>query len=289
MKKFFKLLRKIGYLIAFSLILYPVVSNYINQQHSSTIATDYDQKVSHLSEKEEAKMIKKAREYNKSLIGISSFLDPFSQEDVNQTEDDVYNNLLKIDDTGMMGYIDIPKINILLPIYHGTSEEVLQSGIGHLKNTSLPVGGKSSHAVLSGHRGLAHAKMFTDLNRMEIGDVFYIKVLHHTFAYEVDQILTVEPQDTKALAIEKGKDYVTLVTCTPYAINTHRLLVRGKRIPYKEAKKKEEANAKKNIPIYIILLIGGIIAILFIYAAIRIKEVRRRKRRKKGKSYGKKK
>lgn len=289
MKKFFKLLRKIGYLIAFSLILYPVVSNYINQQLSSTIATDYDQKVSHLSEKEEAKMIKKAREYNKSLIGISSFLDPFSQEDGNQTEDDIYNNLLKIDDTGMMGYIDIPKINILLPVYHGTSEEVLQSGIGHLKNTSLPVGGKSSHAVLSGHRGLAHAKMFTDLNRMEIGDVFYIKVLHHTFAYEVDQILTVEPQDTKALAIEKGKDYVTLVTCTPYAINTHRLLVRGKRIPYKEAKKKEEANAKKNIPIYIILLIGGIIAILFIYAAIRIKEVRRRKRRKKGKSYGKKK
>lgn len=289
MKKFFKLLRKIGYLIAFSLILYPVVSNYINQQHSSTTATDYDQKVSHLSEKEEAKMIKKAREYNKSLIGISSFLDPFSQEDANQTEDDIYNNLLKIDDTGMMGYIDIPKINILLPVYHGTSEEVLQSGIGHLKNTSLPVGGKSSHAVLSGHRGLAHAKMFTDLNRMEIGDVFYIKVLHHTFAYEVDQILTVEPQDTKALAIEKGKDYVTLVTCTPYAINTHRLLVRGKRIPYKEAKKKEEANAKKNIPIYIILLIGGIIAILFICAAIRIKEVRRRKRRKKGKSYGKKK
>ena len=234
-------------------------------------------------------MIKKAREYNKSLIGISSFLDPFSQEDGNQTEDDIYNNLLKIDDTGMMGYIDIPKINILLPVYHGTSEEVLQSGIGHLKNTSLPVGGKSSHAVLSGHRGLGHAKMFTDLNRMEIGDVFYIKVLHYTFAYEVDQILTVEPQDTKALAIEKGKDYVTLVTCTPYAINTHRLLVRGKRIPYKEAKKKEEANAKKNIPIYIILLIGGIIAILFIYAAIRIKEVRRRKRRKKGKSYGKKK
>ena len=289
MKKFFKLLRKIGYLIAFSLILYPVVSNYINQQQSSTIATDYDQKVSHLSEKEEAKMIKKAREYNKSLIGISSFLDPFSQEDGNQTEDDIYNNLLKIDDTGMLGYIDIPKINILLPVYHGTSEEVLQSGIGHLKNTSLPVGGKSSHAVLSGHRGLAHAKMFTDLNRMEIGDVFYIKVLHHTFAYEVDQILTVEPQDTKALAIEKGKDYVTLVTCTPYAINTHRLLVRGKRIPYKEAKKKEEENSKKNIPIYIILLIGGIIAILFIYAAIRIKEVRQRKRRKRGKSYGKKK
>lgn len=289
MKKVFKLLRKIGYLVAFSLILYPVVSNYINQQHSSTIATDYNQKVSHLSEKEEAKMIKEAREYNKSLIGINSILDPFSQENENKTEDDIYNNLLKIDDTGMMGYINIPKINILLPIYHGTSEEVLQSGIGHLKNTSLPVGGQSSHAVLSGHRGLAHAKMFTDLNRMEIGDVFYIKVLHHTFAYEVDQILTVEPQDTKALTIKKGKDYVTLVTCTPYAINTHRLLVRGERIPYKEAKKKEAANAKKKIPFYIKLLIGGIVAILLIYIAMRKNEMRRRKRRKKGKLHGKKK
>ena len=168
MKKIIKVIRAIGYLIAFSLILYPVVSNYINQMHSTTIATDYEQEVSHLSEEQENEMIEKAQEYNKSLVGINSIVDPFSGNGETQTEDDVYNNLLKIDDTGMMGYIDIPKIDIVLPIYHGTSEKVLQSGVGHLKNTSLPVGGESSHAVLSGHRGLANAKIFTDLNKLSL-------------------------------------------------------------------------------------------------------------------------
>ena len=148
---------------------------------------------------------------------------------------------------------------------------MLQSGVGHLKNTSLPVGGESSHAVLSGHRGLANAKIFTDLNKMEIGDVFYIKVLHHTFAYQVDQILTVEPSDTEALQIEKGKDYVTLVTCTPFAINTHRLLVRGIRIPYKEAKKVDnEIGLHRTIPFYMIVLIGGIIAVIVIWIIIKV-------------------
>ena len=271
MKKIIKVIRAIGYLIAFSLILYPVVSNYINQMHSTTIATDYEQEVSHLSEEQENEMIEKAQEYNKSLVGINSIVDPFSGNGETQTEDDVYNNLLKIDDTGMMGYIDIPKIDIVLPIYHGTSEKVLQSGVGHLKNTSLPVGGESSHAVLSGHRGLANAKIFTDLNKMEIGDVFYIKVLHHTFAYQVDQILTVEPSDTEALQIEKGKDYVTLVTCTPFAINTHRLLVRGIRIPYKEAKKVDnEIGLHRTIPFYMIVLIGGIIAVIVIWIIIKV-------------------
>ena len=164
--------------MAFSLILYPVVSNYINQMNSTTIATDYEQEISHLSEEQENAMIKQAQDYNESLIGIGSIADPFSESNENQTEDDVYNNLLKIDDTGMMGYIDIPKLDVVLPVYHGTSEKVLQSGVGHLKNTSLPVGGESCHAVLSGHRGLANAKIFTDLNKMEVGDVFYIKVLH---------------------------------------------------------------------------------------------------------------
>ena len=188
MKKIVKILRGIGYLAAFSLILYPVVSNYINQMNSTTIATDYEQEVSHLSEEQENAMIEQAQEYNESLIGIGSIADPFSESNENQTENDVYNSLLKIDDTGMMGYIDIPKLDVVLPVYHGTSEKVLQSGVGHLKNTSLPVGGESCHAVLSGHRGLANAKIFTDLNKMEVGDVFYIKVLHHTFAYQVDQI-----------------------------------------------------------------------------------------------------
>ena len=266
MKKIVKILRGIGYLAAFSLILYPVVSNYINQMNSTTIATDYEQEVSHLSEEQENAMIEQAQEYNESLIGIGSIADPFSESNENQTENDVYNNLLKIDDTGMMGYIDIPKLDVVLPVYHGTSEKVLQSGVGHLKNTSLPVGGESCHAVLSGHRGLANAKIFTDLNKMEVGDVFYIKVLHHTFAYQVDQILTVLPSDTDALQIEKGKDYVTLVTCTPYAVNTHRLLVRGTRIPYEEAQKiDEEVGLQRTIPFNLILLIAGIVALVRAY------------------------
>lgn len=278
MKKIVKVFRGVGYLIAFSLILYPVVSNYVNQLHSTTIATDYEQEVSHLSENLENEMIEQAREYNKSLIGISSFIDPFSDTEGIQTEDDVYNNLLKIDDTKMMGYIDIPKIDIVLPIYHGTSESVLQSGVGHLKNTSLPVGGKSSHAVVSGHRGLANAKIFTDLNKMELGDVFYIKILHHTFAYQVDQILTVLPSETDALQIEKGKDYVTLVTCTPYAVNTHRLLVRGTRIPYEEAKKvDEEVGLHRTIPFYMVVLIGGIAAVVIIWIGTKIYSRRKEK------------
>lgn len=279
MKKVVKILRGIGYLAAFSLILYPVVSNYINQMNSTTIATDYEQEVSHLSEDMENAMIKQAQDYNESLIGIGSIADPFSESNENQTEDDVYNNLLKIDDTGMMGYIDIPKIDIVLPVYHGISEKVLQSGVGHLPNTSLPVGGESSHAVLSGHRGLANAKIFTDLNKMEIGDVFYIKVLHHTFAYQVDQILTVLPSDTEALQIEKGKDLVTLVTCTPYAVNTHRLLVRGTRIPYEEAQQiDEEVGLDRTIPFNMILLIAGIAAVVIIWVSIKLYKRRKEKK-----------
>lgn len=278
MKKVVKILRGIGYLLAFSLILYPVVSNYINQMNSTTIATDYEQEVSHLSEDQENAMIKQAQEYNESLIGIGSIADPFSESNENQTEDDEYNKLLKIDDTGMMGYIDIPKLDVVLPVYHGTSEKVLQSGVGHLKNTSLPVGGESCHAVLSGHRGLANAKIFTDLNKMEVGDVFYIKVLHHTFAYQVDQILTVLPSDTDSLQIEKGKDYVTLVTCTPYAVNTHRLLVRGTRIPYEEAQKvDEEVGLQRTIPFNLILLIAGIIALIIIWVSIKLYKRRKEK------------
>ena len=283
-EKIVKVFRGVGYLIAFSLILYPVVSNYVNQLHSTTIATDYEQEVSHLSENLENEMIEQAREYNKSLIGISSFIDPFSDTEGIQTEDDVYNNLLKIDDTGMMGYIDIPKLDIVLPVYHGISEKVLQSGVGHLPNTSLPVGGESSHAVLSGHRGLANAKIFTDLNKMEVGDVFYIKVLHHTFAYQVDQILTVLPSETDALQIEKGKDYVTLVTCTPYAVNTHRLLVRGTRIPYEEAKNvDEEVGLHRTIPFYMIILIGGIAAVVIIWIGTKIYSRRKEKVREQKK------
>ena len=154
----------------------------------------------------------------------------------------------------------------------------------NLKNTSLPVGGESCHAVLSGHRGLANAKIFTDLNKMEVGDVFYIKVLHHTFAYQVDQILTVLPSDTDALQIEKGKDYVTLVTCTPYAVNTHRLLVRGTRIPYEEAQKiDEEVGLQCTIPFNLILLIAGIVAFIIIWVSIKLHKRRKEKKHEQNK------
>ena len=147
-----------------------------------------------------------------------------------------------------MGYVVIPKIDVNLPIYHGTSEEVLQKGVGHLQNTSLPVGGESTHAVLSGHTGLSSAKLFTDLDKLEEGNIFYIKTLGETFAYEVDQIKIVEPHETSDLLIESDKDYVTLVTCTPYGINSHRLLVRGTRIPYTEEVEKEiKKEQKENV------------------------------------------
>lgn len=282
-KNIFKILRICGYLIGFSVLLYPAISNYLNQRNATTVATDYEQEVSHLSEEEEARIIEEAVSYNQSLIGGSSILDPFA-EDVRKPEDEHYNSLLSIGSGGMMGYIELPKIKILLPIYHGTSESVLQSGAGHLENTSLPVGGESSHSVLSAHRGLPSAKLFTDLNKMELGDVFYIKVLHHTFAYQVDQILTVEPTETDALMIEEGKDYVTLVTCTPYAVNTHRLLVRGTRIPYEEALEiTDEMELKAELPLYVKALIGAAAVLLLIYGIVRyINRNKRTGRKRRG-------
>lgn len=268
-KWIFKILRICGYILGFSILLYPTFSNYLNQKNSTTIATDYEQEVSHISEQREEEMIERALDYNRKLIGNSELMDPFS-EAAGEPEDEVYQNLLNIDDSGMMGYLQIPKINILLPIYHGISERVLQSGVGHLSATSLPVGGDSSHAVLSGHRGLPSAKLFTDLDKMELGDVFYIKVLHHTFAYQVDQILTVEPTDTQELSILEGKDYVTLVTCTPYAVNTHRLFVRGTRIPYEEAVKVDApGKIRFELPLYVKALLGAVTALLIIYIMVK--------------------
>lgn len=166
----------------------------------------------------------------------------------------------------MMGYIRIPAIEVELPIYHGTSESVLQVGVGHFEGTSLPVGGESTHAVLTGHRGLPSKLLFTDMDKLKKGDVFYIKILGETFAYEIDQILTVLPEDTKALSIDSGKDYVTLVTCTPYAVNTHRLLVRGHRIPYEEAiQTAADITVEAKLPFQVKVLIGASILLVVIF------------------------
>lgn len=241
----------------------------------------YDAESVKLSKAEKEQMMEDARAYNQEMLGNIDLIDPFSQED---TEIDArYESLLNVDGSGMMGYIRIPKINIELPIYHGTSESVLQAGVGHFWGTSLPVGGESTHTVLTGHRGLPTKTLFTNMDKLKIGDIFYIKVLDETLAYQIDQILTVLPEDTDGVSIESGKDYATLVTCTPYAINTHRLLVRGQRIPYEEATKQEpDTNVKPELSFTAKVLIVTIIVIFIGLILAVIYCIRDRKRRKAG-------
>lgn len=227
-------------LVGIGILVYPSLSEYLAEIHGSRTTASYDDSVSKLQQQQLDELLAEAQEYNRKLAEQSDGLDI-----IDNTESDdksgPYWQLLNIDDTGMMGYITIPRLNTTIPIYHGTSESVLQVGVGHMEATSLPVGGESTHAALSGHRGLPTASLFTDLDQMQLGDQFYIKVLGQTLAYEVDQILTVLPDETEALAITPGEDYVTLVTCTPYGVNSHRLLVRGHRIPYTEEAAAEAA------------------------------------------------
>ena len=211
------------FLTGVGLIAYPSFADWWNRLHQARAVMSYAEAVSNLDTADYEKLLDEADAYNKKLAetGIIWQLDEKQQEE--------YNKVLKINDSGILGYIDIPKINVMLPIYHGTEEDILQTAIGHIAGTSLPVGGKSSHCVVSGHRGLPSARLFTDLDKMVEGDTFTMTVLNRTTTYEVDQIRIVEPTDLSDLQIEKGKDYCTLVTCTPYGINTHRMLVRGRR------------------------------------------------------------
>ena len=207
-----------------SLLLYPSVSDYWNSMHATQAVTDYAQQVETLDHTKYDQMLQAAADYNRSLLERSS---DYALTDAQKQQ---YEELLSLDDTGMIGYIEIPEIKVQLPIYHGTSDGVLQIAAGHLDWTSLPVGGESTHCVLSGHRGLPSATLFTNLDQLDKGDTFVIRVLDEVLTYEVDQILIVEPDDVSALTIEDGKDLCTLVTCTPYGINSHRLLVRGHRV-----------------------------------------------------------
>ena len=210
--------------VGLSLMLYPSFSNWWNEAHQSRAIAAYSQEVSKLDENRYDELWQQAWEYNRSLVGREN---AYLLDDSQKAE---YERLLDVSGMGIMGYIEIPSLKVSLPIYHGTEESVLQVAVGHLEWTSLPVGGESTHCVLSGHRGLPSAKLFTDLDRLVVGDRFRLGVLDQVLTYEVDQILIVEPQDTEALLIEEGKDLCTLVTCTPYSINTHRLLVRGHRV-----------------------------------------------------------
>ena len=211
-------------LVGLSLLLYPSVSDYWNSFHQTRAIASYAEQVANLDNDTYDQLWEDARAYNRSLLlRDNAFL--LSEE---QKAD--YVRLLDVSGLGIMGYIEIPAIDVSLPIYHGTEESVLQIAVGHLDWTSLPVGGMSTHCVLSGHRGLPSAKLFTNLDKLAEGDVFMLRVLDEVLTYEVDQVLIVEPQETAALHIVEGEDYCTLVTCTPYGINTHRLLVRGHRI-----------------------------------------------------------
>ena len=212
------------FLLGLSLLLYPAVSDYWNSKHQTRAIAVYSEEVSGLDENQYQALWEAAAAYNASLLERNNaYL-------LTEEQKAAYEQLLNVSGLGIMGYIEIPSIDCSLPIYHGTEESVLQIAIGHLEWTSLPVGGESTHCVLSGHRGLPSAKLFTNLDKLQEGDVFLLRVLDEVLTYEVDQILIVEPQETGALRIVEGEDLCTLVTCTPYGINTHRLLVRGHRI-----------------------------------------------------------
>lgn len=207
-----------------SLLLYPSFSNYWNSFHQTRAIASYAEEVANLDDDKYEQLWNDARAYNASLLTRdNAYL-------LSEEQRQEYEALLDISGLGIMGYIEIPSINVSLPIYHGTEENVLQIAVGHLDWTSLPVGGESTHCVLSGHRGLPSAKLFTNLDKLAEGDVFLIRVLDEVLTYSVDQILIVEPRETQDLQIVPGKDYCTLVTCTPYGINSHRLLVRGHRV-----------------------------------------------------------
>ena len=272
MSRLMTLLIVVVFVAGLSFLLYPTVSNLWNQAHQSRAIATYTEQVEKLDDSSNKEMLKAARKYNKELLKKADHW-KLSQKDKKK-----YESLLDVSGTGIMGYIEIPKIACSLPVYHGTDEGALQIAIGHLEGSSLPVGGKSSHCVLSGHRGLPSARLFTDLDQMEEGDTFILNILGHKLAYEVDQIKVVLPEEMSDLEIQEGKDLCTLVTCTPYGINTHRLLVRGHRVKYVETKvqeQKEVSKPKTDTRLVIAGAVAGAVVLFIIIFAVR----RRRKHR----------
>ena len=215
------------FLGALGFTLYPLISTHYNESHRSEIQTHYEEKVMDTDRSKLMEELQKAHAYNRSLTD-------YSQEALLEAENE-YKDCLNLMGDGIMGYVEVPKIHVQLPIYHGTNADTLEVGVGHLLGSSLPVGGKNTHSVLTAHSGMATDKMFSDLPQMAEGDVFYLEIMGETLAYQVDQIRTVTPYDTTYLSTVVGEDLCTLVTCTPFGVNTHRLLVRGTRIPYEEA------------------------------------------------------
>ena len=253
------------FFLGLSLVLYPSVSDYWNSLHQSRAIATYAEEVSNLDTDRYEQLWAEAVDYNRTLRDReNAFL-------LSETQKTAYDSLLNVGGNGVMGYIEIPTIGVSLPVYHGTDEGVLQIAVGHIEWTSLPVGGESSHCVISGHRGLPSAKLFTNLDKLVVGDTFLFRVLDETLTYEVDQILIVEPQEVSALTIREGEDLCTLVTCTPYGINTHRLLVRGHRVENAETARtiRVTADAMQVEPLIVAPMVAApMLAVLLIWVML---------------------
>lgn len=259
-----------GLITGVFLLLYPSVANYWNSRHQARVIMDYTETVTKMDKEDYKKVIKSARAYNRKLAesGIR-----WMMTDEEKAE---YEKQLRVEETGIMGFVSIPKFHIRLPIYHGIDEEILQTAIGHLEETSLPVGGKSTHCAISGHRGLPSARLFTDIDKIREGDTWTLNILNETLTYECDQIRIVLPEDLSDIKIEKGKDLCTLITCTPYGVNTHRLLVRGHRVPNANGSADITADAIQIEPVYIAPFLAG--PVLLILLIILLAATRRAKR-----------
>ena len=273
MDRLFTIILVAALIVGLALLAYPSFADYWNSFHQSRALMSYAESVANMNEEEYAKILDEARIYNKEL----------AEQGINWTPSDeqkeAYRSELDVDESGIMGYIKIQKINVMLPIYHSTEESVLQTSIGHLEESSLPVGGEGSHCMLSGHRGLPSARLFTDLDKMVEGDTFTLTILNETLTYEVDHIWIVEPSDLSHLTIEDGKDYCTLITCTPYGINTHRLLVRGHRIDNVDGTAMVVADAIQIQPIYIAPFLAiPLLVVLLLYVLISTSAKNRKKR-----------
>lgn len=276
------LLSTVAIIVGILILLYPTISNFLVERNASRAVSNYDAAVSNLTDERYAQMLAEAHAYNAQLAGLSGIPAADGGADPDTVDAaalrDSYMQLLNLSGDGMMGYITIPRLDETMPIYHTTEEKVLQVATGHIETSSLPVGGASTHAAISGHRGLPSAKLFTELDKMQLGDIFYVKVLKETFAYQVDQILTVLPEETEALAIEPRADYVTLVTCTPYAINSHRLLVRAHAIPYLPSMEGEVGVMGNpiNLSWPHLALIAALILLAVVLAGMRLRQLERR-------------
>lgn len=262
------------FLAGLSLLLYPTLSDYWNSFHQSRAIANYAEATAEIDDEQYEQMLQEAQAYNKALLTKTNRW-ILSEEEVEE-----YNQILDISGTGIIGYVDIPKINCSLPVYHGTEERVLQIAVGHIEGSSFPVGGESTHTVLSGHRGLPSAKLFTDLDQLVEGDTFLLQILDETLTYQVDQIRIVEPDQLEDLEIEIGQDLCTLVTCTPYGINTHRLLVRGHRIETEEiVNVRVTADAVQIDPLMVAPVVGIPLLLLLFIILVLMKRWERAHRR----------